>query len=90
MSDAQIKKQSIVVNDILFSKVGNMVTVASQGNWFLNGKLEIPEVYRPKAQALLYVHKSEGGDSMEIIAGGTTEYSTSSYEYLFSTWITND
>ena len=52
------ENKEIIVNDVLFSRNGNVVIMSSQGNWTLHGTLDIPEGYRPKNKTMIIVQDS--------------------------------
>lgn len=79
----------ITVNDVLFAKNGNIVTISSQANWTLHGTLGIPNGYRPKYKTIIIVKDTVNNNiNLEFLEKGASEYVNNSYVQVFSTWIT--
>lgn len=79
--------KSIVINDILFKRSGNTVTMTSQGNWTLNGEVTIPEDFRPSDKTLIIVIDTVKNQiGVDFLNKNATKYTTNGYVYIFGVW----
>ena len=83
------ENKEIIVNDVLFSRNGNVVIMSSQGNWTLHGTLGIPEGYRPKNKTMIIVKDTTNNNiDIQFLEKGAYEYVNNGYVRVFGTWIT--
>lgn len=82
------ENKEITVNDVLFSRNGNVVTMSSQGNWTLHGTLSIPDRYRPKNKTMIIVHDTSTNNmSVEFLDKGASKYVSDRYLYIYGTLV---
>lgn len=78
----------VINNDILFTRVGNIVTMSSQGNWTLYGTVTIPEGFRPKNKTIIIVKNTTNDNTSFVWLNALADqYSNNNYVYVYGTWI---